>query len=257
MRAAIFLLAAALLTAASTSYVDEAARWRADYEASLKSPSGWLSVAGLSWLKEGDNNVAVGGKTAVFKLANKKVFYQGRELKPDSSDKIEVAGILLQPIERDGNYGIRVRDPNAQTRRDFTGCKWFPASESWRVTAKWVPFPQPKKIAITNILGMTDDEPSPGYAEFTIKGQTFRLQPVTEDDQLFFMFKDQTTGKTTYPAGHFVYTSMPKNNEVVIDFNQSHNPPCAFTAFATCPLPPRQNTLAVAIEAGELNYGHH
>jgi uncharacterized protein (DUF1684 family) len=257
MRAALLFTAATLLAAGSASYSDEATRWRADYEASLKAPDGWLSVAGLSWLKEGDNNIAVAGKTVVFKLSNKKVFYQGRELKPDSNDKIEMAGVSLQPIERDGNYGIRVRDPNAPTRREFTGCKWFPASESWRVKAKWVPFPQPKKIAITNILGMTDDEPSPGYAEFTIKGQTFRLQPVVEDDQLFFMFKDQTTGKSTYPAGRFVYTSMPKNNEVTIDFNQSHNPPCAFTAFATCPLPPRQNTLAIAIDAGELNYGHH
>ncbi|HYA18021.1 MAG TPA: DUF1684 domain-containing protein [Bryobacteraceae bacterium] len=259
MRAAVCFIAAGLLAAASASYADEAAHWRADYEASLKAPDGWLSVAGLFWLKEGENKITIGApaKTVAFTLAKKKVFYQGRELKPDSDDKVEIAGVSLQPIERDGNYGIRLRDPNAETRRDFTGCKWFPASESWRIKAKWVPFPEPKKIAITNILGMTDDEPSPGYAEFTLKGQTLRLQPVIEDNELFFLFKDQTTGKTTYPAGRFLYAPIPKGNEVVLDFNQSHNPPCAFTAFATCPLPPRQNTLAIAIEAGELNYGHH
>ena len=90
-----------------------------------------------------------------------------------------------------------------------------------------------------------------------MKGKTLRLEPVTEDNQLFFMFKDGTSGKGTYGAGRFVYAAMPKGDSVEIDFNQAHNPPCAFTAFATCPLPPKQNTLAVSVEAGEKNYGHH
>src|SRR5229473_1027056 len=98
---------------------------------------------------------------------------------------------------------------------------------------------------------MTDDAPSPGYAEFAWKGKTVRLEPVTEDDQLFFMFKDSTSGKSTYGAGRFLYAPIPKGTEVELDFNQAHNPPCAFTAFATCPLPPRQNTAGIAIEAGE------
>jgi len=104
---------------------------------------------------------------------------------------------------------------------------------------------------------MTDEEPSPGYAEFTVKGKTLRLDPVIEDGELFFMFKDATSGKTTYPAGRFFYAAIPKGPEVELDFNKAHNPPCAFTAFATCPLPPKQNVLAVAIEAGEKNYGQH
>lgn len=256
MRAALFFITGALLAATgAASYLDDAARWRADYEASLKAPGGWLSVAGLFWLHEGDNRLEQG----VFMLAGKKVVFKptGQELKPDSDSKVIVGGVTMAAIERDGKLGIRVRDPNAATRREFTGCKWFPASEAWRVKAKWVAYAQPKKIPITNILGMTEDEPSPGYAEFTIKGQTLRLEPVLEDDQLFFMFKDQTTGKATYPAGRFLYAPVPKGNEVVLDFNQTHNPPCAFTAYATCPLPPRQNSMAVAIEAGELNYGHH
>jgi uncharacterized protein (DUF1684 family) len=264
MRSAIFFIAGSLLAAvASTSYVDEAARFRADYEASLKSPSGWLSVAGLFWLHEGDNALDIGTppKPVTFVFHNHKVILKSTnaELKPDSADKAEINGVTVAAIERDGNTGIRVRDPKAATRREFTGCKWFPASEAWRVKAKWVAYASPKKIAITNILGMTDDEPGPGYAEFTLNGKTLRLEPVTEDDQLFFMFKDQTTGKSTYPAGRFLYAAAakPGANEVTLDFNQSHNPPCAFTAYATCPLPPRQNTLAVAIEAGELNYGHH
>jgi hypothetical protein len=256
MRAALFLIAGTMLAATgATSYLDDAARWRANYEASLKAPGGWLSVAGLFWLHEGENKLDNG----TFVLTGKKVTFKptGQELKPDSDAKVVVNGVTMAAIERDGKLGIRMRDPNAATRREFTGCKWFPASEAWRVKAKWVAYAQPKKIPITNILGMTEDEPSPGYAEFTIKGQTLRLEPVLEDDQLFFMFKDQTTAKATYPAGRFLYAPVPKGNEVVLDFNQTHNPPCAFTAYATCPLPPRQNTMAVAIEAGELNDGHH
>jgi uncharacterized protein (DUF1684 family) len=154
--------------------------------------------------------------------------------------------------------GIRMRDPNAVTRRNFTGCKWFPASEKWRIRAKWIAYPTPKKIRITNILGMTDEEPSPGYAEFAVNGQTVRLEPVADDTgALSFMFKDATSGKTTYAQGRFLDTDKPKDGYVTLDFNQAYNPPCAFIAFATCPLPPRQNTLTVAIEAGEKNYGKH
>jgi hypothetical protein len=160
-------------------------------------------------------------------------------------------------IERGGKTGVRLRDPNAETRRDFTGCKWFAADPAWRVHAKWVAYAKPKKIAITNILGMTDREDSPGYAEFSVKGQTMRLEPVSEDGGLAFIFKDATSGKTTYGAGRFLDTDLPKSGELELDFNKAYNPPCAFTAFATCPLPPKQNVLTAAIEAGEKKYGKH
>jgi uncharacterized protein (DUF1684 family) len=97
----------------------------------------------------------------------------------------------------------------------------------------------------------------PGVAEFAINGKTVRLEPLLEDGELFFMFKDATTGKSTYAAGRFLYAALAKNGGVELDFNRAHNPPCAFTAFATCPLPPRQNTLPVAVEAGEKKYGAH
>jgi len=161
-------------------------------------------------------------------------------------------------IKRMDRTGIRMRDPNAATRRNFTGCKWFPALEKWRIRAKWVAYPTPKKIRITNILGMTDEEPGPGYAEFSVNGRTVRLEPVIEDPgELSFMFKDATSGKTTYAQGRFLDTGLPKDGYVTLDFNQAYNPPCAFIAFATCPLPPRQNTLTVPIEAGEKKYGQH
>jgi hypothetical protein len=170
---------------------------------------------------------------------------------------VEIAGVELTIIRRGEKTGVRLRDPYAATRRDFPGLKWFPVDESWRVKAKWTAYSEPKTIAITNVLGMTDQEPSPGYAEFTLHGQKLRLEPVLEDNELFFIFKDQTSGKSTYGAGRFLYADLAKNGEVILDFNKAENPPCAFTAFATCPLPPRQNALATPIEAGELNFGHH
>lgn len=162
----------------------------------------------------------------------------------------------MTAIKRTDRLGIRLRDPNAATRREFTGTKWFPPDESWLVKAKWVGLAKPKKIPITNILGMTEDEDCPGYAEWTRGGKTLRLEPVAEGNQLFFMFRDATSGRTTYGAGRFLDASTPKNGEVTLDFNQAYNPPCAFTAYATCPLPPRQNRLPVAVNAGEKMYGH-
>ena len=101
---------------------------------------------------------------------------------------------------------------------------------------------------------MTSDEPSPGAAEFTLQGRAMRLEPIVEDDHLFFLFKDLTSGKTTYGSGRFLYAAMPKDGVVELDFNKAENPPCAFTAFATCPLPPKQNALPIAVDAGEKKY---
>jgi len=249
------MLAASSLLAASAA--NDYQKWRADYETGLKAPDGWLSVAGLQWLHEGANKVALpDGKTAAFELQGGKVKFEKRILKPDA-DSVKVGDVTLTAIERGGKIGIRMRDPNAETRRDFTGCKWFPASSAWKIDAKWVAYPKPKLIPITNILGMKDDEPSPGYAEFTLRGNSLRLEPVLEDGELFFMFKDATSAHTTYGAGRFLYAAVPKGDRVELDFNKAHNPPCAFTAFATCPLPPKQNILPVAIEAGEKSYAQH
>lgn len=251
MRLALILVPLAV-SAAGLGY----AEWRADYEAKLKAPDGWLSVAGLFWLHEGANTVALPQKPIVLRLDGGKVTFENRQLKPEA-DALKIGDVTLTVIERGGKLGVRLRDPNAETRRDFTGCKWFPADPAWRVNAKWIAYPKPKTIAITNILGMTDQEPSPGYAEFTLQGKTMRLEPVIDDGELFFLFKDATSARTTYGAGRFLYAPIPKGQEVELDFNKAHNPPCAFTAFATCPLPPKQNILPVAIEAGEKSYGRH
>jgi uncharacterized protein (DUF1684 family) len=255
----IVILAA--LTVSAVGGVSGYPEWRAKYEASLKAPDGWLSVAGLSWLEEGENTVDLPNQKPIkLRLEGSKVTYEKRQLRSDAADHPDVlkfGDISLTIIERGGKFGVRLRDPNAETRRNFMGCKWFPADPAWLIKAKWVPYPKPKTIAITNILGMADQEPSPGYAEFTLRAKTMRLEPVLEDGELFFMFKDATSARTTYGAGRFLYAALPKGNEVELDFNKATNPPCAFTAFATCPLPPKQNILAIAIEAGEKNYGKH
>jgi len=248
------------LTVSAVGGVSGYPEWRANYEAQLKAPDGWLSVAGLQWLQDGENAIELPKQTIKLRLDGNKVIYEKRQLKSDATDHPDVlkfGDITLTIIERGGKLGVRLRDPNAETRRDFTGCKWFPADPVWRIRAKWVTYARPKTIAITNILGMTDQEPSPGYAEFTLQGQKLRLEPVLEDGELFFMFKDATSARTTYGAGRFLYAALPRGNEVELDFNKATNPPCSFTAFATCPLPPRPNILAVAIEAGEKNYGAH
>lgn len=268
----------ALLAATDSAYIREVEAWRQKYEAGLKAPSGWLAVAGLTWLHEGANTMGSDAGSDVVLPAGAPphtqplilkggvVTYEGRTLNPDVAEKPDVLKfgeatltIILRKDANGNRIGARLRDPNAATRKNFTGSHWYPIDPKWRVEAKWVP--EPKTISIVNILGMKEDQPSPGYAEFKLAGKTIRLEPVVEKvdgvDQLFFIFKDQTSGKTTYGAGRYLYTDMPKNGKVVLEFNDAKNPPCAFTAFATCPLPPKQNAMPIALECGEKKYGSH
>jgi uncharacterized protein (DUF1684 family) len=175
-----------------------------------------------------------------------------REVAPDTPDAVNVGRLHLFIIKRGDRFGLRLKDPASEYRRNFHGIETFPAREEYRVTAAWVA--EPVKIPILNVLGQTDQMQSPSYATFQLHGRQYRLRPVLEapdDRELFFIFRDQTSGKETYPAGRFLYSAMPENGKVVLDFNKAYNPPCAFTPYATCPLPPAENRLAVRIEAGE------
>ena len=264
------LVVSFLLAGTDTSYVHDVEMWRQKYEAGLKAPSGWLAVAGLTWLHEGENSmgsdpksdivlpVGAPSKAAPLVLQKDVVSYEGRPLLAEGKEKPDVLQFgeaTLTIIKRGDRIGARLRDPNAATRREFHGSNWFPIDAKWRIEAKWVP--DPKKIPIVNILGMKEEQLSPGHAEFVIAGKPLQLEPVIEDDQLFFIFKDQTSGKTTYGAGRYLYTAMPKDGKVILEFNEAKNPPCAFIAYATCPLPPKQNAMPIALEAGEKKYGNH
>jgi uncharacterized protein (DUF1684 family) len=257
---------------AATAYQTEIAQWRRQREEALQRDGGWLTVAGLFWLHEGANTFGKdpgneivlpdGQATAgVFELHGGKVTVRmdgaTRELWPDSLDVAKVGRLSLFVIQRSDKYGIRLKDPQSQYRRDFHGIETYPAQEEYQVTAKWLV--EPRKIPILNILGQTESMDSPGYALFSLHGHQYRLRPYLETadaKELFYVFRDQTSAKETYGAGRFLYSAMPAGGHVVLDFNKAYNPPCAFTPYATCPLPPPENRLAVRIEAGEKKYGH-
>jgi len=269
------------------SYQTEIEQWRRGREEMLKAEDGWLSVVGRFWLKEGTNTLGADagntiqlpkdsapGKVGVFEFHNGNTTFRAAAgvevtvngkpaekaaLKPDTSeapDVLRVRDLTMFVIQRGSRFGIRLKDKNSEARKTFRGLQYFPVREEYRVKAKFVPYNPPKKIAVPNILGETEEVASPGYVEFPLNGQLCRLDPVEEGDTLFFIFKDQTAGKETYPAGRFLFTDWPKGGEVILDFNRAVNPPCAFTAFVTCPLPPQQNHLPLRIEAGEMRYGH-
>jgi uncharacterized protein (DUF1684 family) len=228
-------------------------KWRQQKEAELKADGGWLTVTGLFWLKEGENRVE--RAPGVFELHEGKTRFRAdtgaiTEMGPEAS--VAAGDLSFSVIERSGRYGVRLKDKNSKLRADFSGQSWFPVRESYRVQARFVSYEQQKFMAVPNILGDTLQLPSPGYAAFKLDGREFRLDPVIEDKELFFVFRDLTAGKETYPAGRFLYTELPHDGRVELDFNKAENPPCAFTAYATCPLPPRQNILTVRIEAGEM-----
>ena len=164
-------------------------------------------------------------------------------------------------INRGDKVGLRIKDSEAETRSKFLGLDYFPVDPGWRVEAKWVPFDPPQSLGIPNVLGVIEQMPVPGKAVFEHDGKTLELMPVLEAEgatELFYIIADRTSGKQTYGAARFIYSEMPRDGKVVIDFNKAYNPPCAFTPFATCPIAPPENRLSVAIEAGEKKYrgGH-
>ena len=260
--------------------------WRQERQAALQTDGGWLTLVGLFWLQEGSNcagtdpacRVALApgsaparigdfwfkaGTTRFMPSAGVDVRINGRaatekvlSTQPGRYDVVSAGTVSMFVIKRGARTGVRVRDTNSQARRQFSGTHWFPVQESYRVTATFVANAKPASVMIANVLGDLDPWPSPGYAVFTLGGRQYRLTAVLDGPtakDLFFVFRDLTTGKDTYPGGRFLYADMPVNGQVVLDFNKAHSPPCAFTPYATCPLPPKENALAVRIEAGELN----
>lgn len=249
---------------------DSVEQYRAQREASLKQDDGWLTVVGLFRLKEGDNRVGAGEPNEIalpasapahmgkITFSNGKAIYYadgkpGTELKPNT-DIIRTGKLSFFVIKRGVEYFIRVKDNDSQIRRDFTGLKWYPIDPSWNITAKFTAYQTPKTILFDSQNGVKQPMVSPGYATFTRDGKEYRLEPVIEGHELFFIFRDATSNKTTYGAARFLYADFARNGELILDFNRTINPPCAFTPFATCPLPPPQNRLTLAITAGEKKY---
>jgi uncharacterized protein (DUF1684 family) len=263
-----FLIVPVLALAADPNYLRDVEQYRAQREASLKQDDGWLTVVGLFRLKEGENRVGSGDEIAlpasapahlgVITFAKGHAIYHpdgkpATELKPNV-DTVTVGRIKFFVIKRGDEYFIRVKDNDSKLRRDFTGLKWFPVDPSWKITAKFTPYAAPKTILFDSQNGVKQPMESPGYVIFAREGKDYRLDPVLEGPELFFIFRDATSNKTTYGAARLLYAAPAKNGAVILDFNQAINPPCAFTPFATCPLPPPQNRLTLPVTAGEKKY---
>ena len=272
---------------APAGYREAIAQARAQRAAGLSAPEGWLSLVALEWLKPGDTTVGSGaGETVrlphapahlltlhvddkgVVSLAsvapgttvNGKAASVGALPEGDSAAAIRNDALLLTVIERGDRKYLRVKDAYSPTRVQFHGLNWYPVDPKYRVEAKWIPATTSHTVTIPNVLGQVSEENSPGVAEFTLEGQTIRLAPIQEGrDSLFFIFRDATSRTTTYGAGRFLTTALPSNGlqsagTVMLDFNMAVNPPCGYTPYATCPLPPKENRMTIAIAAGEKRY---
>ena len=271
----------------SSAYRQDYAKWRKDLDDSRRR--NWLTLVGLFWLHEGENRVGSdqhddvplpSGKApaqvgtidfrngkAVFKsvsgalVTNDAKAVHEIDLEPDTTGKptvLSIGDLRMHMIQREQKFGMRVKDTHSPALAEFKGTEFFPASDSYLVEATFIPYDKPRKVAIPTVLKQDATMDSPGELEFTLNGQKMRIQAVTEGSpELMLIIRDKTSGKTTYPAGRFIDTDAPKDGKVLIDFNRAYNPPCAFTPYATCPLPPRQNWLPTAVEAGEKYSGHH
>jgi uncharacterized protein len=276
-RAVIFAMTA-ISAAGQTAYQREIAQWRADHEAKLKADDGWLTVVGLHWMHEGVNTVgsdpnmdavlpaAAPKRVGTITLSKGKVHFKPApgiplketDLKTDITKdytRLTLGRIKFFVIERDDKFAVRVKDNDAELRKQFQGLRWYSVDPSWKIKAKFIP--SPHTITFDTAVGVKEKDESPGYVTFTRGGQEYKLEPVKEDDDLFFVIRDATSGKTTYAASRFLYTDFPKDGIVEMDFNKAENPPCVFNPYATCPLPPPQNRLKLAITAGEQMYGGH
>lgn len=271
------------MTVSEYTYAETIAAWRDQAEASLRAEDGWLTLAGLFWLEEGENRFGsdptndivvsaddVPGVVGSFRLNGGQVTL---EVAPGASVSVNGAPPTARPlraateggpdlvtigdltllVHRSGaRTAIRVRDRTNPARQSFTGRRWFPVEEAYRVTATFVPYDPPKPLVITNIVGDSSASFSPGFVTFTLQGQQYQLDASSlRAGGLWLHFQDQTSGTHTYPGGRFLSTEPLDHGQVTLDFNQAVSPPCSFTAFATCPRPLPQNALSVAIEAGE------
>jgi uncharacterized protein (DUF1684 family) len=286
-------LMAPAFAAADAEFQKTEQAWRDGRIKRLTSSNGWLTLVGLHWLQPGDNVFGSDPDCAVPLPAGKAPKRAGvlvldagsvrikpepsagltidgqpvteRALGDDTAEKTDVVtlgSLSFFVIKRGERIGVRVKDSASPVRTGFKGLDYFPADPKWRVTGSFVPYDAPKSVAVPTVLGTTESMEAPGLVKLTIDGKDLTMEPVVEDPKepmLWFIFKDVTSAKETYGGGRFLYAEMPKDGKVVVDFNQAYNPPCAFTPYATCPLPPRQNWLPIRVEAGEKAFagGHH
>lgn len=278
---------AAAAPKADAQFIADNAAWRKQREEELLKPDGWTSLVGLHWLELKAHYIG-SGSTSGIKLAvgpakmgmlsrqDGRISFvpesgvaltlngeplKGRvELQSDRGELPSTIGFdegkgSLTVIERGGRHALRVKHADAKTRLDFVGLDYWPVDPSWRLEGRFIPYPPGKTITIGDIIGVTSELSNPGAVEFSRDGATYRLEAIGQPDgSLFVVLADGTSGHGSYPAGRFLDVPAPVDGKVVLDFNRAYNPPCAFTPYATCPLPPSENRLSLAIGAGEKAY---
>ena len=280
-------MAQATLAGEDADYVESIESWRAERETGLKKDSSWLTVAGLYWLRDGENWAGTDptndfvlpkgttpGVAGVFEFHGRETTFRAQDGVSVTQDGKPIETVKLEMGEKHAirvneltlwvhysgdRLAIRIRDLNSPIRKNFAGLEWFPVNETYRVTAKFVPHDAPREIEMLNILGDVERFETRGYVYFELDGESIRMEPVLrQDGGLRFVFRDGTSGAESYPAARFLSADSPADGKVVIDFNRAYNPPCAFNPYTTCPMPTKDNRLKVRIEAGEKNYkqGH-
>jgi uncharacterized protein (DUF1684 family) len=270
----IVVLSLAALAGTATSYQDSIKAWQEHRNAGLRSPNGWLTLVGLFWLNPGDNTIgsdpssnfvlptkAAPPHVGTLHLEAGKIIFKPADhsaqktlsYDEDKPDTIHAGSVSFFIIKRGDHFAVRAKDSESPILKKFGGMQFFPVNPALHFEARLIP--DVKKIPILNVLGETDLEESPGWVEFSYQGTKYRLRPIYEGKTLFFLFKDPTNKELTYQAGRMLNTPLPVDGKVDLDFNRSYNPPCTFTPYATCPLPPKENHLPFAVDAGEKRYG--
>ena len=276
-------------------YQESLRAWQSDYLQSLVQPEGWLTLVGLLWLDEGENRFGSGDDVdlrlinanlpalaGVFTLRDGEVSFRAAagaaftadgmpvdemamdvDFEGDPATVLRIGSLHLIVIQRGGRYGLRIRDLENPMVLEFPGLDFYPAEPEWIIRAHFVPFDQPHTITVPDVTGAVRELPSPGRAVFELRGHEHSLIAVDQSstNELFFMFADRTSGNATYGAGRYLFSDYPDSRgNLILDFNHAHNPPCAYTRHAVCPLPPSENRLPFRITAGErdfLNSGEH
>ncbi len=263
-------------------YIKSVKKWRQERLQRLKAEDGWLNLAGLYWLEQGKNTIGSAissdvkfpGKapsrigTVVLKEGelrfeseeNVKVTHKGKpvqsiELRTDQQGnptKLRHESLKWYIIKRNDRYGIRLRDLQSPLLEKLDSIPAYPVKPEWKIRADFIPYQEKKTIEVPNVLGETYEEEIPGVLKFQIRNKEYKLYPVGSRESLFLIFSDETNAEETYGGGRFLSVESPdEDNTTYIDFNKAYNPPCAFTPYATCPLPPRENILQIKIKAGE------
>lgn len=270
-------------------YHEQVEAFRQERAHEIIGPTGWAALVGLHWLTPGvqtvgaaaENDVRLTGPSAPASLGTLTVTREmatltaskGVQLRrggqvvtsvelwvPNTSkDHVAVGDMTLTLIRRGDRLALRVWDAKAPSLLSLTGLQWRPIDDAWRVQGRFEAHPPGRTMRILNVLDELIDMANPGVVIFSVGGEEYRLEALLESadaKELFFLFRDGTSGKTTYGAGRYLYAPLPKDGRVILDFNQAKNPPCTFTDFATCPLPPKGNILSLAVNAGELDRRH-